>query len=316
VYIYRMKRLFFLGLLGLMACEESAPTDETIADTLAAKSAVEPEIKPEDRRTVGGQNLAPILDTFFWAAKINDEFVYEEPCDLVVEALTISKSDGGELPGYYINLGTSSQNYNYYVLEATKSDAAIIVKLIDSNNLEFEGEPIETWAFEIVEDYVIWRKMDAASDQYLLPIARKVSTTIDPCIDFELLSRNFPERWVDFVINENTGEQYIFNCRCKPESASFSTGEDGTPYYSRSEGCDSDSYEITKIEKANNIVTIWYNRMDYEVKVTIEYSDWGEGILEFTYGNSNSGLTRMYRRVRESEVSLYEQRYCDEDEEF
>jgi hypothetical protein len=106
-----MKRLFFLGLLGLMACGESAPGEVSPIDTNATSIPQESAINPEDKRTIGGKHLDPFSDTFVVTEMINGKLIYEEPCGLALESYTIYCDAGGETPGHYINHNTYDKNY-------------------------------------------------------------------------------------------------------------------------------------------------------------------------------------------------------------
>ncbi len=313
-----MRKLIYLLFVVLVSCSESSQnsnetgTNALPNDSTSATNSTE-EIAPEDRRTLNGELLAPIEGTYFWVKMANDMPLYEEPCALVNESLDISY-DATETPGWYINMATNYRNYNYYVLEVSKNGNELVVKMVDSNNIDIADEPIETWAFEPSDEHIIWRMMDSQNDQFLLPMAEKETVMVDECTDFAEIFHSFPTDWIDLTEGKDEGEMYVFDCECEPGGVNFMPGDnEGDPdYIGWSGGCDGDSYEVTKITKANNKFSLWYKRFERDIQLDIDYDYYGSRFAKFTYTDEDG--SRSVYRIAAQDIDYVDHVKCEEEE--
>lgn len=285
--------LICCSLAILSSCGSDEPqTTTTGTDTVETTPSVaeEPVAITKDN-----QLMKSISDTYFWVDKANDMPIFNEPCQVVDEALEIYY-DENEISGWFINYGTYHRNYNYLVREVEEQEGEIIVRLVDSNDYDLADATEEVWSFRKDGDFLNWDRMDYDYTMYLLPYGKKDEVMVESCTDIEAILKDFPKEWIQLTEVPDSDMMLINECPCESGSVDFDLMKEDrkiTAYHSWTGGCDGDSEVIKSIEKANNKVTIVYDRLDTEVSLEIDFDYFLTHVGTFRY-ISNGELTTRY----------------------
>jgi hypothetical protein len=191
------------------------------------------------------------------------------------------------------------------------------VTLVSGNEIDLADTKIETWSFQQKSYDVIWWNESTQTDMHLVPMSKKQNVTMYPCADFGDIFTDFPKKWIDVMEDGNTGDYDVYNCRCEPGHINLWPADEvglTADYYYWSGGCDGASYEITKAQKRNNVVTVWYNPWGTEIRLTIAYEYWNSDIAKFT-SRDEGGPRTIYRVTEEGAANLPQVQHYGEEEE-
>ncbi len=315
-----MNKLLCIIAIVFVACN-SEPSPETTIEVVDSLSfgldtaSTKHELTNEDIALL--QTLQDNFGYLEYREEAND-YVYKEPCGLWDASVAIYHEENVEYSGYYLNIA-GYRNENYVILEATKNNEEIVLKVVDSNYLYEENEE-ELHQFYILErlDSSVWKMYQDRIEyaNYLTPQHLLETFELIPCSDYEMIMRDFPDEWIDLTKDESGNLVIYEECYYGPGGLLFGPPpptdcDTCRPYFSNYGGGDEHSNTIDRIRKENDVLYIEYTSWGEKKELVVDYHVAAQ-YASITYRSNGENYTGY--AVPEDDAAQFEtvKEECDE----